>query len=99
MIYIDKAPNPSGAYPNPKTQPFSGCIALTDEQAEIFFHYNGFVTVTVDGDNVTVDPNTDAWEEWKVGLPEETTEPTTEEILLELAADHEARLCEIELGV
>ena len=25
--------------------------------------------------------------------------PTTEEILLELAAEHEARLCEIELGV
>ena len=25
--------------------------------------------------------------------------PTTEELLLELAADHEARLCEIELGV
>ena len=24
--------------------------------------------------------------------------PTTEEVLLELAADHEARLCEIELG-
>ena len=30
--------------------------------------------------------------------PEEV-EPTTEEILLEIAADHEARLCEIELGV
>lgn len=26
-------------------------------------------------------------------------EPTTEEILLELVADHEARLCNIELGV
>jgi hypothetical protein len=26
-------------------------------------------------------------------------EPSTEEILLEIAADHEARLCEIELGV
>ena len=26
-------------------------------------------------------------------------EPTTEETLLELAADHEARLCNIELGV
>ena len=25
--------------------------------------------------------------------------PTTEEVLLELAADHESRLCEIELGV
>ena len=31
--------------------------------------------------------------------PEPEPEPTTEEILLELAADHEARLCEIELGV
>ena len=28
-----------------------------------------------------------------------TPPPTTEEVLLELAADHEARLCEIELGV
>ena len=26
-------------------------------------------------------------------------EPTTEEVLLEIAADHEARLCEMELGV
>ena len=31
--------------------------------------------------------------------PEPEPEPTTEEILLELAAYHEARLCEIELGV
>lgn len=32
--------------------------------------------------------------------PEATeSEPTTEEILLEIAADHEARLCEMELGV
>ena len=32
-------------------------------------------------------------------VTEPEPEPTTEEILLELAADHEARLCEIELGV
>ena len=31
--------------------------------------------------------------------PEPEPEPTTDEILLEVAADHEARLCEIELGV
>ena len=31
------------------------------------------------------------------GQPEPT--PSTESILLEIAADHEARLCEIELGV
>ena len=29
----------------------------------------------------------------------EPKEPTTEEILLELAADHEARICMMELGV
>ena len=33
----------------------------------------------------------------RAALP--TPPPATEEILLELAADHEARLCEIELGV
>ena len=32
-------------------------------------------------------------------IPDEQHRPSTEEILLELAADHEARLCEIELGV
>ena len=55
MIYIDSKPNPSGAYPNPKNQPFPGCIELNDEQAAVFFEYNGFVTVQ-DG---TVLPNTD----------------------------------------
>ena len=36
-------------------------------------------------------------EEDRAALP--APPPTTEEVLLELAADHEARLCEIELGV
>jgi hypothetical protein len=41
---------------------------------------------------------------WVAGVipepePEPEPEPSTEEILLEIAADHEARLCEIELGV
>lgn len=31
--------------------------------------------------------------------PEPEPEPTTDEILLELAADHEARICMMELGV
>lgn len=61
MIYIDSNPNPSGAYPNAKNQPFPGCIALNDEQAAVFFAYNGFVVV--DGDSVT--PNVEAWEAWK----------------------------------
>ena len=78
MIYIDPAPNTSGAYPNPKNQPFSGCIPLDDEQAAIFFEYNGFVTV----ENGVVTPNTEAWEAWMAAeaaksVPE--PEPTVEE--------------------
>lgn len=72
MIYIDQIQNPSGAYPNPKTQPFPGCIALTEEQAKVFFAYNGFVVV--DGDTVT--PNNEAWEAWKA---EQAAKPDSEE--------------------
>lgn len=83
MIYIDPAPNESGAYPNPKNQPFPGCIALDDEQAAAFFQYNGFVTVTVGEDGkISVVPNTEAWESWKASQPLETEpEPTTDELL------------------
>lgn len=78
MIFIDSKPNPSGAYPNPKNQPFPGCIPLTDEQAAVFFEYNGFVTVQ-DGE---VSPNVEAWEAWKATLPSPAEpEPTTEELL------------------
>ena len=76
MIYIDSKPNPSGAYPNPKNQPFPGSIALNDEQAAVFFAYNGFVTVTTDP--VTVEPNVEAWEAWKASLPAPEPEPETE---------------------
>lgn len=76
MIYIDKQPNPSGAYPNPKNQPFPGCIALNDEQAAVFFAHNGFVTVE-DG---VVTPNTTAWEVWEAWKAAQTTvEPTPAE--------------------
>lgn len=84
MTYIDSTPNPSGAYPNAKHQPFPGCIELNDEQAAVFFAYNGFVTVTTDP--VTVEPNTEAWEAWKASLPEPeiVNEPTVEERVTEL---------------
>lgn len=88
MIYIDSAPNPSGAYPNAKNQPFPGCIELNDEQASVFFEYNGFVTVTTEP--VTVKPNVEAWEAWKASLPEpEEPEPEVDpvtQVYNELAA-------------
>lgn len=79
-IYIDAAPNASGAYPNPKNQPFPGCIPLTDEQAETFLAYNGFVVVTEEQDPETeaitykVAPNTAVWEAWKATLPDPLVE-------------------------
>lgn len=77
-LYIDPTPNPSGAYPNPKLQPFDGCIQLNEEQSDLFLQYNGFVTVTTDP--VTVVPNIEAWEAWKASLPPEPEPvPTLEE--------------------
>jgi len=90
MIYIDKKPNPSGAYPNPKGQPFPGCVALTDEQAEIFFAHNGFVVLGNDG---SVAPNIEAWESWKAGLPtpeEPVPTPSTDELIARIAELEEA---------
>lgn len=91
LLYIDPAPNESGAYPNPKMQPFPGCVPLTDEQSATFLQYNGFVTITarveVIEDDFTrtvydVEPNTEAWEAWKASLPAETEpEPTDTEVL------------------
>ena len=82
MIYIDSKPNPSGAYPNPKNQPFPGCIELNDEQAALFFEYNGFVVVSEEnGKAVTVQPNVEAWEAWKASLPEpEEPEPEVDPV-------------------
>lgn len=84
MIYIDPVCNPSGAYPNPKNQPFEGAIPLNDEEAAVFFRYNGFVLLTEDG----VMPSTEAWEAWRAALPGEEPDPglTVEERIAALEA-------------
>lgn len=100
MIYIDSMPNPSGAYPNAKNQPFPGSIELNDEQADVFFAYNGFVTVTTGGNGVTVEPNTDAWNDWKTEFasPKEV-EPSPQDDTDAMLIDHEYRLTLLELGL
>ncbi len=107
MIYLTPRPNPSGAYPAPQSNPFPGAIPLTDEQAETVVDYNGFVNVTSHEEEYeegffrtvyTVEPNTEAWEEWKESLPPEPEpEPTAEDVTLDMLADHEERLCMLEL--
>lgn len=95
MIYIDKTPNPSGAYPNPKNQPFPGCITLDDEQAAVFFEYNGFVIVNEDG---TVEPNVEAWEEWENNLPEPAESEPTQLDIIEAQVTYTAMITDTLLG-
>lgn len=89
MIYIDSTPNPSGAYPQAKKQPFPGCVALTDAQAAVFRQYNGFVVVSQGPDGETlVSPNTSAWEAWKA-TPQPDPSPTMDERISTLEADNQ----------
>lgn len=67
-------------------------------------HYLPYPLFTTDGlyryklvDGVVVERSEDELKADRAARP--APPPTTDEILLELAADHEARLCEIELGV
>lgn len=107
MIYLTPRPNPSGAYPAPQSNAFPGAIPLTDEQAQMVVDYNGFVTITSSEEEYeegffravyTVEPNMEAWEAWKESLPPEPEpEPTAEDVTLDMLADHEERLCMLEL--
>lgn len=99
MQYIKSTSNENGAYPGPQSAPFPGALALTDEQAAQLVAYNGFVTLTVEDGTVTaVAPDTAAWEAWKASLSAETdSDPTLEDLTLNLLADHEERLCMLEL--
>ena len=91
MKYIQPNPNSSGAYSSPQSNPFPGAIPLTDEQAEAVLQYNGFVTITASEEPIvddftrtvyTVEPDTEAWEEWKAEeaeKPEPEPTPSLEE--------------------
>ena len=70
MFYINKKSNPSGGYASPKNQPFPGCIALDDEQAKIFFDYNGFIILKEENDSFYIEPNIKAWQNWKEQVEE-----------------------------
>lgn len=86
MNILSKQPNPSGAYPAIFTADAlpPGCAIVPDELYDTFYAYNGFVTLTVEGDTVTaMEPNTEAWEAWKA-LPHPDP-PPDEMTLVQLA--------------
>ena len=78
MYYLRPTPNPGGAYGAPQSSKAPGLLELPDSLLSEFLAYNGFVTLTVEGEAVTaVTPDTEAWEAWKASLPPELEpEPT-----------------------
>ena len=107
MKFVKAAPNPSGAYPAPRSVPFPGCLPLTDSQAAQLVAYNGFVTITrepdpeIEGSSVTVAPDLEAWEAWTAAQPPEPEpEPTLDERVagIEAAVQEGLRLFEGDLS-
>lgn len=98
MLIIELAPFSNGAHRNQigtLMRPPEGWAIVPPELEDEAKGYLPFIDLTVEDGKITavaqgVIPEPE---------PEPEPEPTTDEILLELAADHEARLCAIELGV
>lgn len=78
MYYLRPTPNSGGAYGAPQSSKAPGLLELPDSLLSEFLAYNGFVTLTVEGEAVTaVTPDTEAWEAWKASLPPDLEpEPT-----------------------
>ena len=91
MYYLPSTPNPSGAYPAPRSNPEPGAWQLTDEQAQVVVDYNGFVAVSLGEDGAaTVEPDTDAWEDWRAeqAAKEPSTPPTLDDKVAALEAEN-----------
>ena len=105
MNIIQTEPNANGSRPpiqsrSGETAP-TGYTALLDGlDTSVFYEHNGFVDLTIEDGTVTdMTANTEAWEAWKASLPPEPEpEPTAEDITLDLIADHEERICMLELN-
>ena len=105
MYYLNPKKNADGGYSNFQSTPFRGAIELTEEQAETFLAYNGFVTIQRIEDEETgeigtlVEPNMEAWEAWSAAQAEpEPAQADMESLLMETSIDHEIRLAQLGFG-
>lgn len=68
MLYI--RPSEESFYTPPQSLKAKGLINFPEEFLDEFNAYNGFVTLNVENNTVvSLTPNTEAWEEWKVSIP------------------------------
>lgn len=96
-MYIIPEKNSNGAYPAPLITKAKGLLYLPDSLRDTFFKYNGFVTLTVEGDTITaVKANTKAWEAWKASRTEDE-KPVTEMEQLRADVDYIAVMTGVEL--
>ena len=66
---------------------------MPDSLLSEFLAYNGFVTLTVEGEAVTaVTPDTEAWEAWKASLPPDLEPEPTQLVRVEAQATDTARM-------
>lgn len=82
IYYLNPNKNPSGAYSSPQSNKADGLISITEEQKQLILQYNGFVVISEGDDGeIIINPNTEAWENWKANLPEPTEpQPTIEDL-------------------
>lgn len=102
MYYINSTPTDNGNYGNPQSNQYADSIAIPEELLDDYIACRGFAVFTVEDDTVTaVDVNQDALDAYLAEHPdvpdEPSDEPSAEDVTLELLADHEERLCMIEL--
>ena len=75
MKIIRKTANPNGAYSPIQSWGYgevpNGYAIVPDTlDTADFYNYNGFITLTIEGDTVAAyTPNVEAWEAWKANLP------------------------------
>ena len=102
MYYIDAVPNESGNYGNPSTTPYAGALKLPDGLLLDYLETMGFANLAVQDDLIAgVTLNTEAYEAYQEANFDEEPDMvlSDSELLLELAADFEERICLLELGV
>lgn len=112
MYYINQVPDETGNHGNPVSVRGPGMVALPEELLEDYIAVKGFVVLTLEDQELDemapADPviagmevNREALEAYEAEHPEvepEPEEPDQADVTLDLLADHEYRLCMLELG-
>ena len=101
MYYIRADAKSDGAYPPLQSHPAKGLLAFPDAFLPIFYPADkqaaGFVTIENDGRQVTSCTwDEEAYQAWAAGAA--PPEPSENDTILDLLADHEYRLCMAELN-